>query len=92
MTNPELPPVVYVPTGPHSGPDTAEANVELRRTEDGRLALLAFSAVDRLVEGCGEHQPWMMLRTEHLKNLHEAQPYEVILLDGAIPAALRHGA
>ncbi|MFC4004169.1 SAV_915 family protein [Prauserella oleivorans] len=92
MTNPHLPPVVYLPTGPHAGPDTAETHVQLRRTRDGRLALLAFSAVDRLVEGCGEHQPWMLVRTEHLPKLHESQPYDVILLDGAIPEELRQAA
>ncbi|MEU6643791.1 SAV_915 family protein [Saccharomonospora sp. NPDC046836] len=90
MTNPHLPPVVYLPTGRHAGTDTTDATVELRRTEDGRLALLAFSAIDRLVEGCGEHQPWMMVRTEHLQELHQARPYDVILLDGVIPGELRH--
>ncbi|PXY32345.1 SAV_915 family protein [Prauserella muralis] len=90
MTNPSLPPVVYLPTGAHSGTDTEETTVELRRTGDGRVALVAFSAVDRLVAGCGEHQPWMMVRTEHLPTLYDAQPYDVIMLDGVIPEELRH--
>ncbi|WP_199434006.1 SAV_915 family protein [Qaidamihabitans albus] len=87
MTNPALPPVVYLPTGDRSGDETS---VELRRTEDGRTALLAYSALDRLVDGCGQHQPWAMVRTEHLDKLYEAHPYDVIMLDGAIPEELRH--
>ncbi|PRX44336.1 hypothetical protein B0I33_112214 [Prauserella shujinwangii] len=87
MTNPSLPPVLYLPTSDASGEQT---NVELRRTEDGRVALIAFSAVDRLVYGCGEHQPWVMVRTEHLDKIYEAQPYDVIMLDGFIPDELRH--
>ncbi|MBK1788829.1 SAV_915 family protein [Prauserella cavernicola] len=92
MTNPHLPPMLYLPTGPHAVDGTGETTVELRRTEDGRVALLAYTAVDRLVECCGEHQPWLMVRSEHLPKLHERQPYDVIVLDGEIPTEWRHQA
>ncbi|OLT44712.1 hypothetical protein BJF85_19775 [Saccharomonospora sp. CUA-673] len=92
MTNPQLPPVVYLPTGPHDGEATQQADIELRRTPDGRLALLAYSAVDRLVECCGPHQPWILAQTSDLPKLHERQPYEMILLDAEIPEELRHPA
>ncbi|KID29085.1 SseB protein N-terminal domain [Prauserella sp. Am3] len=92
VTNPQLPPVVYLPTGPHHGTATEQADIELRRTPDGRLALLAYSAVDRLVECCGPHQPWMLVQTSDLPALHESQPYELILLDAEIPEELRRTA
>ncbi|PXY19796.1 SAV_915 family protein [Prauserella endophytica] len=92
MTNPHLPPVLYLPTAPIAADGTGETTVELRRTGDGRIALLAYTALDRLVECCGEHQPWLMVHTEHLPKLHERQPYDVILLDGEIPEELRRTA
>lgn len=92
VTNPQLPPVVYLPTGSHDGRHTLQTDVELRRTPDGRLALLAYTAVDRLVECCGEHQPWMLVQTSDLQALHESQPYDVILVDAEIPEDLRHPA
>jgi hypothetical protein len=93
VTNPNLPSVVYVPTGAHTAggdPQEAHSTVELRRTGDGRVALLAYSALDRLVACCGEHQPWILLQTEDLPRIHEAVPYEVIVLDADLPGELRH--
>ncbi|GAA1975479.1 SAV_915 family protein [Amycolatopsis minnesotensis] len=89
MTNPSLPPVLYVPTARPSarGDDTA---VELRRTDDGRTALLAYSALDRLVDCCGEGQPWVLLATENLPKIHERLAYDVIFLDTELPENLRH--
>ncbi|WP_026360321.1 SAV_915 family protein [Amycolatopsis nigrescens] len=90
MTNPELPPVIYVPTTPHRNGNT-ESSIELRRTGDGRLALLAYSALDRLVACCGEHQAWVLVTSGNLPKLYAAQPYDVILLDAQLPEDLRYG-
>lgn len=92
MTNPQLPSVVYLPTGPHDGDRTHQADVELRRTPDGRLALLAYTSVDRVVECCGPHQPWIRVQSDDLPKLHRSHPYDLILLDEEIPAELRHTA
>ncbi|WP_324195087.1 SAV_915 family protein [Nocardia farcinica] len=35
----------------------------LRRTRDGRIACLAYSALDRLLNCCGNNQPWMWTPT-----------------------------
>ncbi|GAA3539827.1 hypothetical protein GCM10022222_24320 [Amycolatopsis ultiminotia] len=94
VTNPNLPPALYLPTGP-VGPTTdggTGASVELRHTPDGRVALVAFTALDRLVDCCGEHQPWIMVNTEHLPRIHQVNPYDVIVLDTELPVELRHHA
>lgn len=94
VTNPNLPPALYLPTG-STGPTTdggTGAAIELRHTPDGRIALVAFTALDRLVDCCGEHQPWILVNTEHLPKIHQVNPYDVIVLDSELPVELRHGA
>nr|WP_246361406.1 SAV_915 family protein [Haloechinothrix aidingensis] len=68
-----------------------EAVVELRRTRDGRMALMAYSAMDRLKYCCGEQQPWMVLPTAYLDNIQQVQPFDLVLLDVIIPEEHRHG-
>ena len=89
VTNPNLPPALYLPTGPVD-PEAEGASIELRRTPDGRTALVAFTALDRLIDCCGDHQPWVLVNTEHLGLVHSANPYDVIVLDSPLPEDLRH--
>ena len=89
VTNPNLPATLYLPTGAHSDGNTA-ASIELRRTEDGQTALVAFSALDRLIDCCGDHHPWVLVSTKQLPKIHAARPYDVILLDSPLPRGLRH--
>ncbi|MEC3978127.1 SAV_915 family protein [Amycolatopsis sp. H20-H5] len=89
MTNPALPPALYLPTG-RATRERGGADIELRHTPDGRTALVAFTALDRLVSCCGEHQPWALVNTEHLGKIHAAKPYDVIVLDSPLPEPLRH--
>ncbi|WP_232376529.1 SAV_915 family protein [Amycolatopsis aidingensis] len=90
---PGFPPMVYVPCGQYpTGEGGSTMAAELRRTEDGKLALLAYSALDRLVRCCGQHQPWVLVRSEELSRIYQAQPYEAILLDTELPERLRHDA
>ncbi|MGL4176780.1 MAG: SAV_915 family protein [Dermatophilaceae bacterium] len=78
-----VPPVVYLPvTGRGEG---RFAEVELRRTNDGRTALLAYTAMDRLLSCCGPHQPWALMPTDRLGEIEQTQPYDVIYLDLPIP-------
>jgi len=95
VTNPSLPPVLYVPAGQHSTTKSADgteiySTIELRRTDDGRTALMVYSALDRLISCCGEHQSWVLVTSENLTKIHAAQPYDVILLDAALPQNLRY--
>jgi hypothetical protein len=80
---------LYLPTGALADDDTGAA-IELRRTDDGRMALVAYSALDPLVDWCGEHQPWILMRTEHLPKIHQVRPYDLIVLDSPLPQDLRH--
>lgn len=86
MTEAAVPPVVYLPCSPAS--TDAEPLVEKRTLEDGDIALLAFTALDRLLDGCGPHQPWILYPTSALGDL---KPYAMIVLDGEIPDDARHG-
>lgn len=83
-----FPPVVYVPCSPLN-PEDEELSVDLRRTRDGKLALLVYSALDRLVTCCGEQQPWVVLPTANLEKIREKTDFELILLDIEIPNELR---
>lgn len=80
-----IPPVLYLPT---SGQDLEGLPVELRQTADGRTALLAYTALDRLGTCCGPDQPWALVPTDKLDQLGIA--YDVIYLDMAIPEELWH--
>ncbi|WP_240471043.1 SAV_915 family protein [Schaalia suimastitidis] len=78
-----IPPVVYLPS---TGASTKYgAEVELRTTQDGRTALLAYTALDRLSRCCGPHQPWVLYPTDRLGELMEACPFDVIYFDMVIP-------
>jgi hypothetical protein len=82
-----FPPVVYVPCAPAQAPE--DLTIDLRPTRDGRLALLVYSAMDRLIAHCGPAQPFTVLRTEDLEQVRLATGFELILLDLDIPEQLR---
>jgi hypothetical protein len=83
-----FPPVVYVPCSPLA-PGDEELSVDLRQTRAGRLALLVYSALDRLVTCCGAQQPWVVLPTANLEKIREKTDFELILLDIDIPDEFR---
>ncbi len=85
-SKPVVPPVVYLPST--GGSSTYGAEIELRQTRDGRLALLAYTALDRLARCMGPHQPWVLYPTERLGDLDATQPYDVIYLDMEVPREL----
>lgn len=87
----ELPPVVYLPCA-EEVTDPADARPELRRTRDGRLALLVYSALDRLRTCCGPEQPWVVVLTAGLQQVHEQDPFDLLLMDIPIPVEHRSGA
>src|SRR5690606_24904115 len=51
---PIVPPMVYVPVG--DVPTGDDVQIIFRRTLDGRLALVLYTALDRLVDCGGPHQ------------------------------------
>lgn len=80
---PVVPPMLYIPV--ESPQSRGELSVEFRRLGDGRLALMAYTALDRLVNCCGQQQPWAVVPAERLNELDRHQPYDLILLDVELP-------
>lgn len=78
-----IPPVVYVPVD--SVPEGQEVDIVFRHTRDGEVALVLYTALDRLVDCCGPHQPWVLLPTEKLVDVAEVQPFDLVLLDLEMP-------
>ena len=74
---PFVPPALYLPST--GVPNAQGTEIELRRLRDGRMALLAYTAVDRLVKCMGPNQPWALFLTENLDELAEAQPFDVVV-------------
>lgn len=81
---PMVPPVLYVPRDGEVA-ETGAVSLDYRTTRDGRTALLAYTALDRLVDCCGDRQPWVLIETSTLDDIAEQQPYDLILLDMEIP-------
>jgi hypothetical protein len=83
----DIPPVVYVPCAP-SAPDDDDLSVDLRETQDGRLALMVYSGPERLTACCGPHQPWVALRAAELEQVRVDTGFALVLLDVEIPKEL----
>ena len=81
------PPFVYVPVSLDA--DGQPADIRMIRLGDGRIALLGYTALDRFVRCCGPDQPWMVLATSALPELHAEKPFDVKLLDVELPADVR---
>jgi hypothetical protein len=86
-----VPPIVYVPCAPRRSED-AELTVDLRQTREGKLALLAYTALDRLIDCCGPEQPWAVLPTADLEQVRLATSFDIILFDVEIPPEHRRPA
>ncbi len=82
-----VPPVLYVPARHEGGRD--EVELELSTLTDGRVAALAYTSLDRLVQACGAGQPWALLPAARLVELQGAGAFAVIALDAQVPVALR---
>lgn len=84
---PPVPPVLYLPL--RRGSDPARPEVEIRRAPDGRGVLLAYTALDRLLDLCGPNQQWVLAQTAKLGEIKESQGYDAIVLDVEVPDAAR---
>jgi len=79
-----LPPVVYVPCVEQVS-DPADVRIEYKIMQDGRKALLVYSALDRLHAGAGAAQPWFVALTANLQALYDVEPFDLLLLDVLVP-------
>jgi hypothetical protein len=76
----DFPPVVYAPTVTLTG-DDGQTRLELLETNDGRLALFVYSALDRLHSYYAPDKPWALLTVDNLQQAYEDCPYDLLFLD-----------
>lgn len=81
------PPVVYVPVRPDEAGNLSD--IAMIRLADGRVALLAYTALDRLLTCCGMDQPWVLMFANDLADVRETKPFDIKLLDVEVPAEFR---
>ncbi|GAB3490690.1 SAV_915 family protein [Amycolatopsis cihanbeyliensis] len=86
----ETPELVYLPTQRVEAGDPA-ASLELRRTEDGRTALVAYSSQELLVAGCGASQPWIAVPAHKLERLYDTGAFDFLALNVELTEDMRHG-
>lgn len=84
-----VPPYLYVPV--RGEPEDGHVEFEMRALQDGGIVLLTFSALDRLIDGCGEHQPWVVVESPKLSEMQPTGGWDVVAMDCPLPEALRHG-
>lgn len=84
----DLPATAYIPCQRVTKGDT-DVTVELRHTADGQRALLAFTSVDNLVEGCGDGQPWVAVKGEQIADIKTRSDADIVVWDAALPVEER---
>jgi hypothetical protein len=84
-----VPPALYLPIV--DNPESEGQMAVIKRLADGRTGLLAYTALDRLADKCGDHQPWMLIMTSELGRIREGQPFDVVAFDLDIPVTQRVG-
>ncbi|MCY7395218.1 MAG: hypothetical protein LH468_03530 [Nocardioides sp.] len=84
----DYPPFLYIPCVEHVT-DGAHARAQYRTTNDGRAAVLVYSALDRLHACCGDDQPWFGLPTHELQRLYDVRPFDVVYTDVYVPQERR---
>lgn len=87
----EEPELAFVPSERANRGDT-EVTLEFRRTNDDRLAVLAYTSLDALVAGCGERQPWVSMPVTSVQEVVERSGADVVLWDPALPPEQRRDA
>lgn len=86
-SEPLQPPIVYLPC--RLTEDGQLADVMMAELEDGKVALMGYTALDRFVDACGDGHPWVLWRTDELERLRELKHFDHAYLDIPMPAHLR---
>lgn len=73
-----IPPALYLPI--RMTPEGYQIP-EVRQLADGRQALIAFTALDRLADSCGAEQPWTLVVLDGLAEIKDAHPFDVVSFD-----------
>ena len=78
-THPEIvPPVLYVPVDERAD---GELGFSLAHMFDQTTVLLAYTSLDRLLDGLGERQRWGVLETKRLPEVQEQTNFDKIEID-----------
>ena len=80
-----VPPVLYVPVRHNAAGDVEVVRLPMG---DGKLALVAYTALDRLAKGCGEGQEWAMIFTSTLSSVKDETPFDAVAFDVEFPGGL----
>jgi len=83
------PPVVYLPV--ETDAEGQVSDFKMIKLADGRVALLGYTALDRFIDCWGDHQPWLLFDTHRLSEIHDVKPFDLKLLDVAVPEEYRPG-
>jgi hypothetical protein len=84
----DVPETAYIPCARVTRGDS-DVMVELRDTTDGHRALLTFTSLQQLVDGCGDGQPWVAVKGEQIEDIKARSGADVVLWDAALPAEER---
>lgn len=80
-----VPPALYLPI---RYTDDGQPRVARMAMEDGKQALLAYTALDRLAKGCGPDQAWSIVFTSTLPQISEETPFDAVVFDVEFPSGL----
>lgn len=87
-TDEELPERAFLPSQ-----RVTDANqpvtLELRVLTDGNTAMLAYSSLESLVDGCGRGQPWIAVQGGSVEDLRQRSEADLVLWDAAVPVEQR---
>ncbi|NPD05779.1 hypothetical protein HN031_13895 [Nocardioides sp. zg-1308] len=83
------PPVVYLPVDMDANGQVTD--FRMIKLGDGRVALLGYTALDRFIDAWGEHQSWLLFETRRIDEIQQAKPFDLKLLDVAVPEHFRPG-
>ena len=83
------PPVVYLPVETDANGQVSD--FKMIKLGDGRVALLGYTALDRFIDAWGDHQPWLLFDGHRLHEIHDVKPFDLKLLDVAVPEEFRPG-
>ena len=81
-----IPPVLYLPTRVDRA---GQPSAVIWQKAGGEKALLAFTALDRLITQCGNDQSWLLMPIESLGEIKVHQPFDVIAFDPVISDRLK---
>lgn len=84
---PIQPPVAYLPCRLDDQGGVTE--VMMAELDDGRIALMGYTALDRFFASCGSAHPWVLWKTEELESLRAVKHFDVAYLDVPMPTGLR---